>query len=544
MSLQPFQIINSTSQQILLPILNPVQSSIVTNVQSPSFTQNQKLDINQLAEKYSQYESKNNMQETLKYEKYQVTNDFEDFLDLFSQNISKKLENQNSNSKYTLSYTPQKKVKQKKNIDELANDYSKSLVLSNLNKNYENSEQSFSLSLSKPIHASLILINSPSVNLYNPSQILKSYIQYFFGSIRNFQRLMIESQSGVLVTSKKNANNPFSLFTSNTKKLIVTNETILTIENITNLIPIDVLIKNVTKSYETYTTVSSTYSSTYSPRVRPSPTFTPNPTNKPHLQIYNGYFNKPTQSQLPQYSPSFSPYPSITPSPSATSKPQSSQSYKPLIITYGGYWNQKPTDYSGFFGINQKNQNLLLTNTSNTENLSIPPIGAAAQFIENGVDALGSGIQSASNALVVYSNQAGIPDNYTFYGIPLLFISILLLSAFFKMYKSINFQFNSGDNIVFICHSKGISKAKINPLWKFKNLKESIFIWNDKNGIQINLNIKVKSKKVNEKQYIADFFKTQVIRGNNKITNKKFIVFTIEKNELVYFHLENYVSLK
>ena len=101
------------------------------------------------------------------------------------------------------------------------------------------------------------------------------------------------------------------------------------------------------------------------------------------------------------------------------------------------------------------------------------------------------------------------------------------------------------DNIVFICHSKGISKAKINPLWKFKNLKESIFIWNNEDGIQINLNKeKVKTKKVNENQFVADFLKIQIIRGNNKMKNKKFIVFSIENNKLVYFHLENYVSLQ
>jgi hypothetical protein len=113
------------------------------------------------------------------------------------------------------------------------------------------------------------------------------------------------------------------------------------------------------------------------------------------------------------------------------------------------------------------------------------------------------------------------------------------------MYKSLKHRFYNEDNIVFICHSKGISKAKINPLWKFKNLKESIFIWNEENGIQINLNKEiVKTKKVNENQYVADFLKIHIIRGNSKPKNKKFIVFSIENNKLVYFHLENYVSLQ
>lgn len=528
MSLQPFDFFNATTQQILYPVLNPIQTITETTlIKLPT-----KLDINQLAEKYSTtYPT-----ETLNYEKYKVTTDFEDFLDVFSQGIQTKPSSEGS---YTLSFTPETKTELKvKDIDQLAEDYSKALVLSKSSKyEYEQKpelpEQSFSLSLSRPINASLVLLNSPNVNLINPSSVLQSYIEYFFGSLRNFQRLMINSQSGVLVPVKnKFAINPFRLFTSNTNQLKLTNETILSIENITTLVPTNTLVENVAKSYETYTSIKG-----YSPRPRPSPTFTPVATSTP-FQIYNGYFNKPSPSQLPQ------PY-SYTPSPSPTVKARQTRpsstpkpSFKPLTIT-NGYFNYKPIDYSAFFGMNQN----LLEGPSSLP--TIPPISETAKLIEDGFDNLGNGVKGISDALVVYSSQAGIPENYSFYGIPLLFISILLLSAFFRMYKSLKYRFYNEDNIVFICHSKGISKAKINPLWKFKNLKESIFIWNEENGIQINLNKEVvKTKKVNENQYVADFLKIHIIRGNSKPKNRKFIVFSIENNKLVYFHLENYVSLQ
>lgn len=527
MSLQPFNLFNGTTQQILYPVLNPL--NILTSETTQTFQLPSKLDIHQLAEKYStKYPT-----DTLNYEKYKVTTDFEDFLDVFSQGIQTKP----TEGSYTLSFTPETTTELKvKDIDQLAENNSKALVLSTPKYEYEQKpelpEQGFSLSLSKPINASLVLLNSPNVNLNNPSRVLQSYIEYFFGSLRNFQRLMLESQSGVLVPVKGSSLlNPFRLFTSNTNQLKLTNETILSIENITTLVPTNLLVENVTKSYKSFTDITG-----YIPRIRPSPTFTPIPTSTP-FQIYNGYFNKPSPSQLPQlsytYSPTYTPSPTAKARPSSTPKPP----FKPLIIT-DGYFNYKPIDYSAFFGMNQ---NLIGAPLDPI----IPPIGETAKLIEDGFDNLGNGVKGISDALVVYSSQAGIPENYSFYGIPLLFISILLLSAFFRMYKSLKHRFYNEDNIVFICHSKGISKAKINPLWKFKNLKESIFIWNNEDGIQINLNKeKVKTKKVNENQFVADFLKIQIIRGNNKMKNKKFIVFSIENNKLVYFHLENYVSLQ
>jgi hypothetical protein len=534
MSLQPFDLFNATSQQILYPVLNPITAIIPETTQS--FQLPTKLDINQLAEKYSTtYPS-----ETLNFDKYKVTTDFEDFLDVFSQGI----QNKPSEGSYTLSFTPETTTELKiKDIDQLAENYSKALVLSKPYKyEYEQKpelpEQSFSLSLSRPINASLVLLNSPNVNLMNPSRVLQSYIEYFFGSLRNFQRLMVNSQSGFLVPVKSSSLlNPFRLFTSNTNQLKLTNETILSIENITTLVPTNLLVENVTQSFQTYLDITGS-NSNYSPRPRPSPTFTPVPTYVAPFQLYNGYFNKPTPTQLPQPSYSYSSSPTYSPTPTAKARPSATpKPFKPLVIT-DGYFNYKPIDYSAFFGMNQ---NLIGAPLDTI----IPPIGETAKLIEDGFDNLGNGVKGISDALVVYSSQAGIPENYSFYGIPLLFISILLLSAFFRMYKSLKHRFYNEDNIVFICHSKGISKAKINPLWKFKNLKESIFIWNNEDGIQINLNKeKIKTKKVNENQFVADFLKIQIIRGNNKMKNKKFIVFSIENNKLVYFHLENYVNLQ
>ena len=67
MSLQPFNLFNGTTQQILYPVLNPL--NILTSETTQTFQLPSKLDIHQLAEKYStKYPT-----DTLNYEKYKET---------------------------------------------------------------------------------------------------------------------------------------------------------------------------------------------------------------------------------------------------------------------------------------------------------------------------------------------------------------------------------------------------------------------------------------------------------------------------------------
>ena len=108
MSLQPFNLFNGTTQQILYPVLNPL--NILTSETTQTFQLPSKLDIHQLAEKYStKYPT-----DTLNYEKYKVTTDFEDFLDVFSQGIQTKP----TEGSYTLSFTPETTTELKvKDID-------------------------------------------------------------------------------------------------------------------------------------------------------------------------------------------------------------------------------------------------------------------------------------------------------------------------------------------------------------------------------------------------------------------------------------------
>lgn len=525
MSLQPFQFFNNVTNEIIFPVLN-----IADVTQTKTKTNVAKLDINQLAEKYSSTLTPN--EEYLEYDKYKVTTDFEDFLDIFSETQKKKENKQD----FTLSLSPEFKIK---NIEQLANeyDYSKALVTTS-NKPSEYSENSLSLSRSNAINASLALLNSPSLELNNPQGILKNYIQYFFGTVKNFNRLILESQSGVLIKTKSSSFvfNPFRLFSSSSPQLKLNDETLSSIESITTLIPAEIFVENITNSYTIFNSVTG-----LSPdplfnqlkRFRPSPTFTPTPTatNLPFpYQIYNGYFNKPTYSQLPE--PSYS----SKPTPLPTLKKLTNIPTPELPLIFNGYFNTK----SPWLNTPLPTPRV----TPKVTETIIPELGVIPETIENIVDGLNTVVSSSSNALVLVSDRVGIPQNLNFYGIPLLFISILLLSAFFKIYKNIKRKINNEENIVFILHEKGISKAKINPLWKFKNLKESMFIWNNKNEIQINDMYKnIKNKKVNENQRVAEFLKKEILRNNSKHTNKKFIVFTIHNNSLCYFHLENYVHL-
>jgi len=57
--------------------------------------------------------------------------------------------------------------------------------------------------LLKPLYcAPGTLLNSPNVNLNKPEGMLKNYIQYFFGTVKNFKRFIFETQSGFLEQTK------------------------------------------------------------------------------------------------------------------------------------------------------------------------------------------------------------------------------------------------------------------------------------------------------------------------------------------------------
>jgi hypothetical protein len=484
------------------------------------------------------YDSSKLKTDTLEYDKYKLTTDFEDFLDIFSE--AQKTHKPQTTQQFTLSLSPEFKLK---NIDQLANEYSQALVPFS-SQNPEN-QVNFTLSLSRTnaINTSLALLNSPSVNLNKPEGMLKNYIQYFFGTVKNFKRFIFETQSGFLEKTKSSLFfNPFQLFTlSNNAQLKITDDTLSSIQSITTLIPPEIFVENITNSYTNFNSVTGLSTdplfTQLKPTLRPSPSFRPSPTFTPTpgfpYQIYNGYFNKPSYSQLPEPSRLFSPSPTY--SPKVTPSPTPSIQYPPL---YNGYFNTKSPWYPSASPIPRPTPKLLPTPTI------VPELGIIPETIENVVDGLSSVVQSSSTALVLVSDQLGIPQNLNFYGIPLLFISILLLSAFFKIYKNLKRKFNNQENIVFILHEKGISKAKINPTWKFKNLRESMMIWNEENKIQIiDVHKNIKIKKVNENQRVAEFLKVEIIRNNLKQTNKKFIVFTLRNNSLYYFHLENYVNL-
>jgi hypothetical protein len=241
MSVQPFQIFNNVTNEILYPVLNVAD---VTQTKTKTF-QIPKFDINQLADMYDSSKLKS---DTLEYDKYKLTTDFEDFLDIFSE--AQKTHKPQTTQQFTLSLSPEFKLK---NIDQLANDYSQALVPFSPSQNPENFEnsvhpQNFTLSLSRTnaINTSLALLNSPSVNLNKPERILKNYIQYFFGTVKNFKRFIFETQSGFLVQTKSSLFfNPFQLFTlSNNAQLKITDDTLSSIQSITTLIPPEIFVEN------------------------------------------------------------------------------------------------------------------------------------------------------------------------------------------------------------------------------------------------------------------------------------------------------------